>query len=197
MFESNYTFHQSGRLGNDMSDQSQKTLQNNTYLNTVLSNFNPETSSNNHINFATNYPGMMVDSNARGGSGLGMFSIEHESNLLWKSEGQRPLEKLQLFPRSYSTVPYLGRGSCDPTLESQLMQGENVRGKKSVSTVMEQNFMPLDTFPLDKDIRMRTNEAKYSVEEVAMDGWVRGGAATRELEENYFSKKSKPSSSGF
>ena len=196
MFESDYTFHQSGRLGNDTSDKSQKTLQNNTYLNSVLSNFNPETSSNKHMNFATNYPGMMVDSNARGGSGLGMFSIEHESNLLWKSEGQRPLEKLQLFPRSYMTVPYLGRGSCDPTLESQLMQGENVRGKKSVSTVMEQNFMPLDTFPLDNDIKMRTNEAKYSVEEVAMNGWVRGGEATRELEENYFSKKSKPTNPG-
>ena len=35
------------------------------------------------------------------------------------------------------TVPYLGRGSCDPTIESQLLQGETVRGKKSVSTVME------------------------------------------------------------
>jgi hypothetical protein len=195
MFESNYTFHQSGRLGNDTSDQSQKTMQNNTYLNAVLSNYHPETSSNQHIDFATNYPGIMANTSARG-NGLGMFSIENESNLLWKSEGQRPLEKLQLYPRSFLTVPYLGRGSCDPTLESQLFQGENVRGKKSVSTVMEQNFMPLDKYPLDDDKRAFANNAKYSVEELALDGWVRGGKSTRDLEENYFSQKSKPSASG-
>jgi hypothetical protein len=77
------------------------------------------------------------------------------------------------------------------------MQGENVRGKKSVSTVMEQNFMPLDQYPLDAGKRERANEAKYAVEELALDGWVRGGKATRELEENYFSEKSKPNVSGF
>ena len=77
------------------------------------------------------------------------------------------------------------------------MQGENVRGKKSVSTVMEQNFLPLDQYPLDSEKRARASEAKYSVEELALDGWVRGGKSTRDLEENHFSNNSKPTVSGY
>lgn len=195
MFESDYKFHQSARLGNDMTDQTQRTLQNTAYLNRVMSDYQSDKMANTHMNFATQYPGVMV-SGTNGGTGLGALGVETESNLLWKSEGQRPLEKLQLFPRPFLTVPYLGRGSCDPSLESQLMQGENVRGKKSVSTVMEQNFLPLDQYPLDDSKRATANSGQSSIEELALDGWVRGGKTTRDLEENYFSQKSKPSTSG-
>jgi hypothetical protein len=152
--------------------------------------------STSHVDFATKYPGVMV-SGTNGGTGLGAMGVDAESSLLWKTQSQRPLEKLQLFPRSFLTVPYLGRGSCDTNLESQLIQGENVRGKKSVATVMEQNFSPLDKYPLDSEKRARASEAKYSVEELALDGWVRGGKATREFEENTFSKNSKPTVFGF
>jgi hypothetical protein len=196
MFQSDYKFHENARLGNDITDKSQQNVQNTAYLSNVLSHYSSDKMSGSHVEFATQYPGMMT-TGMNGGFGLDAAKVDQESNLMWKSDSQRPLEKLQLFPRSFLTVPYLGRGSCDPTLESQLFQGETVRGKKSVSTVMEQNFMPLDTYPLDSGKRSRAGQAKYSVEELALDGWVRGGKATRELEENYFSKKSKPSDSGF
>jgi len=195
-FTSDYKFHQSDRIGNDQSDRSQSNIQSSAYLNSVISNYSSDKMSNTSINFATQYPGMM-SSGTIGGLGLGGTRIEDESNLLLKNDSQRPLEKLQLFPRTFLTVPYLGKGSCDPTLESQLMQGENVRGKKSVSTVMEQNFNPLDKYPLDENKRSKASEAKYSIEELALDGWVRGGQATREMEENYFSQKSKPSVQGY
>lgn len=196
MFESNYKFHQSDRLGNDMVDRTQRTIQNTAQLNHVMSDYHPDKMANTHMDFATQYPGVMV-SGTNGGTGLGGFGVEHESNLLWKSKEERPLEKLQLFTRPFLTVPYLGRGSCDPTLESQLMQGETVRGKKSVSTVMEQNFLPLDQYPLDSQKRAKANSGHSSIEELALDGWARGGKTTRDLEEKYFSQKSKPSNSGF
>ena len=200
MFEfastSDYHLFESGRMGNDLTDQTQRTVQNSAYLNSVLTHFSSDKMSSSHVDFATQYPGMMV-SGTNGGTGLGAMGVDTESSLLWKTYSQRPLEKLQLFPRSFLTVPYLGRGSCDTMLETQLLQGENVRGKKSVSTVMEQNFLPLDKYPLDSDKRTRASEAKYSVEELALDGWVRGGKATREFEEQTFSKKSKPTIFGF
>jgi len=200
MFEftsvSDYQLNQSGRMGNDLTDKTQRTLQNSAYLDTVLTNFSSDKMSTSHVDFATQYPGVMV-SGTNGGTGLGAMGVDTESSLLWKTSSQRPLEKLQLFPRAFLTVPYLGRGSCDTMLESQLIQGENVRGKKSVTTVMEQNFLPLDKYPLDSDKRARANEAKYSVEELALDGWVRGGKATRDFEEKTFSKKSKPTVFGF
>lgn len=200
MFEfassSDYLLNQSGRMGNDLTDKTQRTVQNSAYLDTVLTNFSSDKMSTSHVDFATQYPGVMV-SGTNGGTGLGAMGVDTESTLLWKTPSQRPLEKLQLFPRSFLTVPYLGRGSCDTNLESQLIQGENVRGKKSVATVMEQNFLPLDKYPLDSEKRARASEAKYSVEELALDGWVRGGKATREFEEKTFSKNSKPTVFGF
>jgi hypothetical protein len=191
-----YPFNQSGRMGNDVTDTTQRTVQNSAYLDNVLAHFSSDKMSSSHVDFATQYPGVMV-SGTNGGTGLGALGVDTESSLLWKTASQRPLEKLQLFPRSFLTVPYLGRGSCDTNLESQLIQGENVRGKKSISTVMEQNFLPLDKYPLDSDKRARASEAKYSVEELALDGWVRGGKATRDFEEKTFSEKSKPTVFGF
>jgi len=183
-------------MGNDVTDTTQRTVQNSAYLDNVLAHFSSDKMSSSHVDFATQYPGVMV-SGTNGGTGLGALGVDTESSLLWKTASQRPLEKLQLFPRSFLTVPYLGRGSCDTNLESQLIQGENVRGKKSISTVMEQNFLPLDKYPLDSDKRARASEAKYSVEELALDGWVRGGKATRDFEEKTFSEKSKPTVFGF
>jgi hypothetical protein len=74
------------------------------------------------------------------------------------------------------------------------MQGENVRGKKSVATVMEQNFNPLDKYPLDSE-----KKAKYgnTIEELALEGWTRGGKSARDSQENSFSKMSKPTNSGY
>ena len=190
---SDYTFNQSARFGNDQVDQSQRTLQNTKYLSSVLFQYTPDKSDRGYLNFATQYPGMMV-SGTNGGLGLGGESVEHESNLLWKSDPQRPYEKLSLQTRPFMTVPYLGRGSCDPTIESQLLQGETVRGKKSVSTVMEQNFSPLDQYPMEAK---RKANASNTIEELALNGWNRGGQATRNSEEQNFSEKSQPMVSGY
>lgn len=188
MFEytTDYAFHQSDRLGNDAVDNTQKTLQNTQYLNSVLSHYSASSSSNAYVDFATQIPGMMV-SGMNGGSGLGGNSVEHESALFWKTQQERSLEKLQLYERPFLTIPFLGRGSVDPTLESQLMQGETVRGKKSVTTVMEKNFNPLDKYPLDSEKKARSGN---TIEELALDGWARGGKSTRDMQENYFSQKS-------
>lgn len=194
MFEytTDYTFNNSGRLGNDPVDKTQKTIQNTRYLNSVLSHYSGE-KSDAYINFATRYPGMMASGNVSG-LGLGASAVDVETNLLWKSDPQRPYEKLQLHERPFLTIPYLGRGSVDPNLESQLMQGETVRGKKSVSTVMEQNFSPLDTYPLDSEKKAK---AGNTIEELALDGWSRGGKSARNMQEKYFSDKSKPMVSGY
>ena len=195
MFEytTDYTFHQSGRLGNDEVDKTQRTIQNTRYLNSVLSHYSEDKSSSAYVDFAMQYPGMMV-SGTNGGLGLGGMSVDHESNLLWKSDPQRPHEKLQLHERPFLTIPYLGRGSVDPTLESQLFQGETVRGKKSVSTVMEKNFNPIDQYPMDA---AKKAKAGHTVEEYALDGWSRGGRSARDMQENYFSQKSKPMENGY
>ena len=81
--------------------------------------------------------------------------------------------------RQFNTVPYLGRGSVDPTLELQLLEGEPVGEKKSTSTVMSQSFMGYTLHPTNNEMEERVTDPKLNVEESAMKGWVRGGADTR------------------
>ena len=96
----------------------------------------------------------------------------------------RPLEKLQLYPRPFLTVPYLGRGGGNPSLESQLQQGEIVNDKKSVSTMSEVSFSDYMTFNSDSKMTSRIANPANSIQELVMDGWVRGGAASREMTGN-------------
>jgi hypothetical protein len=113
------------------------------------------------------------------GTGIASSVIDVNSMLTLKTEQERPLEKLMLYPRPFLTVPYLGRGSCDPTLESQLQQGEIVSDKKSVSTIMEKSFSNYSMYPTDTHMEERVKNPAFVVQEAALDGWVRGGQSTR------------------
>jgi len=177
---SSYMFNNTDRIGDDVTDQSQKTLYNTRFANYTLSNFFSESTSDSHVSFATSQPTVNYSGIARG-LGLGGSVIDADSSLLIKSDQERPLEKLQLVERPFLTVPYLGRGSNDPVLESQLQQGEIVSDKKSVSTIMDKSFANYSLYPIDSKMEEKVQNPKYTVEEAALNGWVRGGMATRDM----------------
>ena len=114
------------------------------------------------------------------GIGLTGSAVDHESKLRIKDVTVTPAEKVQLFPRSFATVPFLGRGSVDPQVESQLMQGEFVTDKKSSATIMDKSFTQYSLPILTNDMEDHVRDASENVEEAAMEGWVRGGANTRQ-----------------
>jgi hypothetical protein len=171
------------RLGADPTDQTQRTVSNTRFANYSLSNYFSQIPSAGHVQFAIQQPTMNYSGIAYG-SGLTGSLVDTDSLLTIKADQERPLEKLQLFSRPFATVPYLGRGSCDPAIESQLQQGELVHDKKSVSTIMEKSFGAYSLYPLDDQMQTSSKDASNRVEELAMNGWVRGGASTRELVEN-------------
>jgi hypothetical protein len=169
-----------GRIGADSTDNTQLTQQNIKHANYMLSNYYNEVLSGSHVDFAVQQPNVMFSSMTHG-SGLNGSVVDVDSYLLINPNNERPLEKLQLVERPFLTVPYLGRGSCDPSLESQLQQGEIVWDKKSVSTVSENSFLGYTIFPSDDKMTDRVKNPANTVEESAMDGWVRGGASSREM----------------
>lgn len=173
--QSDFLFNRLTNISDDNTDMTQRTLQNTHFSNLVLSNYFRDKVSSEHIDFVSKYPGL--DYTGVIGPAVGGALVDGESKLFHSVEQERPLEKLQLFARPYLTIPYLGRGSCDPTLESQLLQGEVVRGKKSVTTIMEQNYATKTMYPLPEQINV--------VEEVALGGWNRGGADTRTTGDKY------------
>jgi len=177
---STYTFNNMGNLGSDVTDQSQKTVYNTRFANYTLSNYFSEIASDSHVRFAVPQPTLNFTGMAHG-HGLGASTVDVDTSLLMKTEQERALEKLQLFERPFLTVPYLGRGSADPTLESQLLQGEGVSDKKSTSTIMEKSFAPYSLYPMDSKMEDFVKDPKNTVQEAALDGWTRGGASTRDM----------------
>jgi len=170
--QSDYIFNQLTNISDDDTDMTQRTLQNTHFSNLVLTNYFRDKVSNEQIDFISQYPGL--DYTGVIGPAVGGALIDGESKLFIGTDQERALGKLQLFSRPFLTVPYLGRGSCNPTLESQLLQGEVVRGKKSVSPVIEQNY---SIYPLPEQVN--------SVEELALGGWNRGGINTRTTGDQY------------
>jgi hypothetical protein len=192
-----YTFNNLGRIGADATDSTQQNVYNTRFANYTLSNYFSESLSGAHVAFATSQPSVMFNG-VNGGSSVGGASIDVDSLLMLNREQERSFEKLSLVQRPFLTVPYLGKGSCDPALESQLQQGELSGDKKSTSTVMEQSFMNYSLYPTDAKMKERVQNPAYSVEESALDGWVRGGMTTREMStDKSFSKNNRPTDKFF
>jgi hypothetical protein len=159
----------------DAPDQTQHNLQNTRFGNYSVENY--FSGSANQARFATEIPGFLVSS----GFSIAPSVVDIESRLFNKIESERPSEKLQLFERPFATVPYLGRGGGDPTLEAQLQQGQMIRDIKSVATVSEKPYIDFQNYPIRDDLRSKITNPANSVEEVAMNGWTRGGASAREV----------------
>jgi hypothetical protein len=185
--EKEYTFYNLDRIEDDSTCETQRNVENTRYSNHVLTNLFSDVPSDSYVKFATSQPAI-VPGGTYGGSGVGS-NVETDSYLTLKTEQERSLGRLNLLQRPYLTVPYLGRGSCDPTVESQLRLGEAVADKKSVSTIMTQSFMGYSLYPTSDKMEQHVSDPKYTVEEAALDGWVRGGASTREQAEDYYSKR--------
>lgn len=174
-----YTFNKLNRIGSDSIDNTQNNIRNTKFANYMLTSYFSETLTDDTINFVSNQPTVNLYGLV-GGNGLNGHIIDTDSTLIIGTTQERSLERLNLMPRPFLTIPYLGKGNCDPTVESKLQQGENIYEKKSVSTIMDKSFMPYMTlYPTQS--QENTNTPSHKIEESALKGWVRGGASTREL----------------
>lgn len=193
---SSYSFNNMSRIGYDTNDTSQQNMENTRFSGYVLSNFyNDSSLMDTQVKFASEQPTILT-SGLAGGYGIGAGVVDNESSLLLKTEMERSVERLELVQRPFLTVPYLGRGSCDPVIESKLQQGEMVRDHKSLTTISETTYIDYASYPIMSSLKDQLTNPAYSVEEAAMDGWVRGGIASREMmSDSDFSNNYRPSNS--
>lgn len=175
-----FMFNNLGRIGADTVDNTQRNLANTRYSNYMLENQFSAMNSAAHVDFATQQPSVNFRGTA-GGAGVPGSAIDYDSMLLIKSDQERAFERLQLNQRPFLTVPYLGRGSVNPVLESQLMIGEYIGEKKSDKTIMDKAFINYSDYPLMDDVKSRVTNPAFSVEEAALNGWTRGGASSRDM----------------
>jgi len=187
-----YSFFNMARIGADPVDNTQRNIYNTRFSGYMLSNYFSDSAADSHVQFATQNPTMMYYG-VNGGTSFNGGLIDVDSALSIKSTQERSLEKLSLNQRPFLTVPYLGKGSCNTLLETQMILGENTHGLKSASTIMDKSFMDYALYPTDQKMEDRVKDPKYTVEEAALDGWVRGGILTRDMmNDPDFSQQARP-----
>jgi len=185
----NYTFFASDRLGNDDPTKTQDEIQSANYYGLASGNPFATDYSNEEaqVNFANEHVGMVLG-NVHG-SGVGATQVGHENSLLLDSEQGRSLSRLSLMQRQFATVPYLGRGSVDPTLESQMLQGDAMKDKKS-ATPSEDTFVKHALHPEKQEFDQKIQN-KPMLENAT--NAPRGGANTREINVDYYASKKNAS----
>jgi hypothetical protein len=179
-FVSPYTFENISRIGSDSCCIDQETFQSVNACNYMLQNyFANDCSMKNPIELATSQPCV----NYKGGFnvGAGGCNINESSNLQIGTIQTHPRCRIDLFHRPFATVPYLGRGSVDSIMESQIQQGETITNKKSITRLGEKSYINYHSTPLLPDVKERMTNPAYSVEGVASENWIRGGVPSREL----------------
>ena len=108
-------------------------------------------------------------------------NVNDSSNLLIGGIQTHPKSRIDLFGRPFATVPYLGRGSVDPLLESQIQRGEAVTNKRSVTRLTEKSYLKYHTTPLVPEVKQNIQNPNLMIESDASEGWIRGGLPSREL----------------
>lgn len=188
---SGYTFDNMSRIGLDCCNISQTDIQNVVACNYTTQNyFASDCSMKNPIALATTQPGIMF--NGGYNSGAGGCNIDNSSKLLIGSIQTHPRCHIDLFQRPFATVPFLGRGSVNPVIESQILQGEQIVNKRSVNHLSEKSYIKYHQTPLLPVIQEKINNPSNKIEHDASEGWIRGGVPSRELTRDidYFNKHS-------
>ena len=184
---SSYTFQSSNRIGLDDCNKSQTDIQNIASCNYLTQNyFASDCSMKNPISLATTQPGIMY--NGGYNSGAGGCNIDTSSMLQIGTIQTNPRCRIDLFQRPFATVPFLGRGSVNPVMESQIQQGEQLVNKRSVNNLSEKSYIKYHQTPLLPAVKQRMDTSK--IENDASEGWIRGGVPSRELtrDSDYFNK---------
>jgi hypothetical protein len=175
----NYIFENMSRLGNDNCSLSQDNVQNLKQGNYLLTNFySNDCTMQKPISLATNQPNVFFTGGHQ--TGAGGCNIDANSDL-FLSLPTKPACKISLMQRPFATVPFLGRGTVNTVLESQMQQGDIVSDKKSVATVTEDTLVNVKTYPMIPSLHATVSNPANLVEGAAAEGWIRGGLPSREL----------------
>tara|TARA_Y100000768_G_scaffold50183_1_gene32708 strand:+ start:4590 stop:5144 length:555 start_codon:yes stop_codon:yes gene_type:complete len=173
-----HTFNNMSRIGNDECDKSQDSIQNTNAANYMLDNFRPACPMTSAIEFATNQP--YVNFTGSHQVGIGGCNINASSELLL-SDITKSKCRISLSERPFVTVPFLGRGKGDPSLEQKLQQGELIDDKKTLSQLSEISYEKYQQVPMLPNIQEGKGNPSNVLESEASGDWVRGGVTTRDL----------------
>ena len=157
-------FQQTGRIGNDTCDLSQRAAQNKSAISYMV---NPVKPTGTGMNFGLNNNMQMKNSHSTAGLANGLITKQKE--------------RISLKERQFLTVPYLGKGRHNVDLETQLRTHKWEPNCKSANPSSEKNLSDYQQTPMLQDLRSSITNPRFLVEEAADKNWRRGGESSRDL----------------
>lgn len=161
-----YTFDQLTRLGMDSTYNDQRTIQNTQHCNYLTTNYSIKPKES--LEFAVSQPGINYNGYEP--------NIEESSKILIGTIQTTPKARIGLQQRPFLTVPCLIRGPCNAVMEAQLLQGETLTSRKSVTHLSEQDYSKFKRTPLLPKTQEWINKSSMVNDDIAFNG----GLASRE-----------------
>lgn len=158
----------------DVCHNNGKNLQSDSVNDYMLSNFaDCDCDIKNVLKVSTENRGLTV----KDGYDISECNIDSSSGMRIGTVKKHHKVDQQLFPRPYSTTPFLQRGDVQPDLESKLLSSlQNVRHKQM------QNISPLLNIftPMISNLSETIQNPIYLIQEDNSRTWVRGGIPSRQ-----------------
>ena len=184
----NYTFDNSTRIGNDKCGTSEKDVQNKNFCKyQTQSYFASDGDMGKPIHFATKQPNVFYKGSHQ--MGIGGGNVDDNSKIKIGTIQTTTKSRISLQQRPFLTIPFLGRGPSRPVEESHLQQGGYLGNKKSCKTIMEKSLRD-EQMELVPSLKASIQNPANICEDVAAEGWIRGGLPSRDLsrDKDYFVK---------
>lgn len=188
MFKTDHYFNNVDGLRMSNCGMSEQNLQNLNASNYLLKNYRPACPMTKAIDLATEYPTM----NYTGSHQVGIDGCNINTNSeLHITDLTRPSCKITLQERPFLTVPYLGRGRCDIDAESDLHNCLYTQNKKSINPSSEICYSNYTNTPMIPTLEASVQNPAHLVEDVAAEGWIRGGLPSREYTKTVMNNKNQ------
>jgi hypothetical protein len=177
-------------LNDDICHNNGKNLQSDSVNDYMLSNYvDCDCDIKSVLKVSTDNRGLTV----KDGYGISECNIDGDSGLRVGTVKRHHKVDQQLFPRPFSTTPFIQRGEPKPDLESRLLSSlQTLKHKQMQNVSVENNIFT----PMTSNLAATIQDPIHIIQENVNRQWVRGGVPSRQAvkDNDYFSNSSDNSS---
>ena len=173
-------------INDDACHNNGKYLQNDSVNDYMLSNYvDCDCDIKSVLKVSTENRGLTV----KDGYGISECNVDSESGLRVGTVKRHHKVDQQLFPRPFSTTPFIQRGEHKPDLESRLLSSlQTLKHKQMQNVSVENNIFT----PMTSNLAATIQDPIHIIQENVSRTWVRGGIPSRQTvkDNDYFSNSS-------
>ena len=175
-------------LHDDVCHNNGKNLQNDSVNDYMLSNFSDcDCDIKNVLKVSTENRGLTV----KDGFGISECNIDSDSTLRVGTVKRNHKVDQQLFPRPFTTTPFIQKGEHKPDLESRLISSlQTLKHKQMQNVSPESNIFT----PMTSNLAATIQDPIHIIQENVNRTWVRGGIPSRQTVKDFDYLSNSPDS---